>query len=511
MKTLSIRKYVKTIAIFPAILLSAAFLQAQDITGQWNGVLTVQGTSLRLVVNVSKTGDDYTSTMDSPDQGAKGIPAAATAFDGSKLSLTFPSIGASYEGEFKTDSIEGTFRQGGATLPLTLKRTPAELPAMVRPQEPKPPFPYISEDVMFENKAAGITLAGTLTMPSTGRDFTAVILITGSGAQNRDEEIMGHKPFLVIADYLTRRGIAVLRYDDRGFAQSTGNIETATTADFADDVEGAVAYLKIRKEINPQKIGLMGHSEGGVIAPMVAARSKDVGFIVMLAGSGIRGDKLLFSQQELIYRASEVPENQIADIRKLNARLYDKVIASKENVSHQEILDFMMSMKDGIAANVRSGVSVDDTIRGAAAELSSPWMQYFLRYDPAPALEKVKVPVLAVNGGNDLQVPAKENLAAISAALKRGGNQNVTVKEYPGLNHLFQESVTGLPTEYAAIEQTFSPDVLKDLADWILTRIFHGISSCSMLCRHSEFQAKGIAHTGYGIESWLACGTQRLV
>ena len=368
----------------------------------------------------------------------------------------------------KNDSIEGTFKQSGLQLPLILKKTPVELQSATRPQEPKQPYPYVSQDVKFENKAAGVTLAGTLTMPSTGDNFITAILITGSGPQNRDEEIMGHKPFLIIADYLTRRGIAVLRYDDRGVALSTGNISTATTADFAEDVESAIAYLKTRKEINPQKIGLIGHSEGGIVSTIVAARSNDIGFIVMLAGTGVRGDALMLLQEEALYKASGLPEAKVAELIKINAKVFNKVVDTNEAVSPKEIVDFMTTMKADIEAAVPEGMTDDDYIKQFAVSLASPWLQYFLRYDPAPALEKVKIPVLAVNGGRDLQVPAKENLAAISAALKKGGNQNVTVKEYPGLNHLFQESVTGLPDEYSSIEQTFSPDVLKDLADWIL-------------------------------------------
>ena len=468
MKTVSIYQQVKAVAVFMAIFFSETFSQAQDITGQWNSVLSVQGMSLRIVFHINKTGEGYTSTMDSPDQGATGIPVATTTFNGSKLSLAIPNIGLSYEGEFKNDSVVGTFKQGGMSFPMTLKRTKAEVKPPVRPQEPKPPYPYRSEDVTFENKTAGNTLAGTLTMPSTGKNFTAVILITGSGPQDRNEEIMGHKPFLVIADYLTRCGIAVLRYDDRGTAQSTGNFATATTADFATDAESAIAYLKTRKEINPKKIGLMGHSEGGVIAPMVAARSKDVGFIVMLAGTGLRGDALLLLQTKLIAGASGMPTDKIERTAKLNSVIYEKILNSQGPVSQQEMIELMTGMKDELAELVPKGIIVDDFIKMNATQISSTWMQYFLRYDPAPALEKVKCPVLAVNGSLDLQVPAKENLAAISAALKKGGNTKVTVKEYPNLNHLFQECTTGSPAEYATIEQTFSPEVLKDLADWIL-------------------------------------------
>ncbi len=467
MKTFSILLRPKVMVFWLAIVLNGMVVHAQDITGQWNGVLSIQGINLRIVFHVNQAGDGYTATMDSPDQGASGIPVTTTTFKDSKLSLAIPNIGFLYEGEFKIDSIMGTFKQSGMSIPMTLKRTPAEIKQANRPQEPKPPYPYRSEDITFENKSAGITLAGTLTMPATGSNFTAVILISGSGAQNRNEEIMGHKPFLVIADYLTRNGIAVLRYDDRGTAQSTGNFATATTADFATDAESAMAYMKTRTEINPQRIGLMGHSEGGAIAPMIAARTNDVAFIVMLAGPGLRGDKISLLQTELIGRASGMSEDRIARGGKLNIILYNKIINSKEAVTQQEMVDLMMSMKAELAEFASEEIDIENFIKATAVQMTSPWMHHYFRYDPASALERVKCPVLAVNGNKDLQVSAKENLLAISNALKKGGNTNVTLKVYPNLNHLFQECTTGLPTEYARIEQTISPEVLKDVTAWI--------------------------------------------
>jgi pimeloyl-ACP methyl ester carboxylesterase len=461
---------IKTIALFLAIFISGLFLYSQNIVGQWNGVLSIQGINLRLVFHINQSEDGYQSTMDSPDQGATGIPISTTTFDGAKLLLTIPNIGLSYEGEFKTDSLVGTFKQGALSVPMTLKRTPVEVKPLIRPQEPKPPYPYRSEEITFENKtAAGVTLAGTLTMPTTGNNFTAVILITGSGAQDRNQEIMGHKPFLVIADYLTLNGIAVLRYDDRGFAQSTGDVQTATTADFATDVESAMAYLKTRNEINPQKIGLIGHSEGAIIASMVAARSKDVAFIIMLAGTGMRGDAVLLQQCELIHNASGMSEDMIAATCGLNAKIFGRIISAEEYVSQQVVVEFLLELKTDIAAITPEGVTTDDFIKLTAAQMSHPWVQYFLRYDPKPALEKVKCPVLAVNGSKDLQISAKENLESINTALKKGGNKNISIKEYRGLNHLFQECSTGSPAEYATIEQSFSSEVLKDLSDWILT------------------------------------------
>jgi pimeloyl-ACP methyl ester carboxylesterase len=460
---------IKTVVVCFAVFFCGTFSYAQDITGQWNGALSVPGVNLRLIFHINQVADGYKSTMDSPDQGATGIPVTTTTFDGTKLSLTVPNIGLSYEGEFKTDSIIGTFKQGALSVSMTLKRTTAEVKTLIRPQEPLPPYPYRSEDITFENKSAGVTLAGTLTMPTTGGNFSSVVLISGSGAQDRNQEIMGHKPFLVIADYLTRNGIAVLRYDDRGFAQSTGDFKTATTADFAADVESAIAYLKTRREINANKIGLVGHSEGGVIAPMVAARSEDVAFIVMLAGTGMRGDAVMLQQCELIHSATGMSEERIAKTCGINAKIFDRIISTNEYVSPQEITKLLTEMKTDIDAITPEGVTTDDFIKLATSQMSFPWLQYFLRYDPAPALEKVKCPVLAVNGSKDLQVSAKENLEAISAALRKGGNKNITIKEYSGLNHLFQECVTGSPTEYSVIEQTFSPEVLKDLSDWVLT------------------------------------------
>lgn len=460
----------KAIAMFLAIFISGTFSNAQDITGQWNGVLSVQGKNLRLVFHISHMEDGYKSTMDSPDQSTTGIPVDTTTFNGTKLLLSVSGVGMSYEGEFKPDSIVGMFKQGSLSVPMTLKRTPAEPPKLTRPQEPKPPYPYRSENVTFENKAAGVTLAGTLTLPETGSNFTAVILITGTGPVNRDEEVMGHKPFLVIADYLTRNGIAVLRYDDRGFAQSTGDFKASTIADFADDAESAVAYLKTCKEIDPEKIGLLGHSEGGIVAPIVAARSNDVSFIVSLAGVGLRGGANILLQQANMWRFSEVSEEIIDKLIIVISKSLDKIVNTDEFLSQQEIIDFMTEMKDEISAGLSgTGMTADNYIQQFAPQLSTPARQYFIRFDPASALEKVRCPVFAINGAKDFQVISNENLSAIRNCLEKGGNDKVTIKEYPDMNHLFQECTTGYLNEYATIEQTISPKVLKDILNWILT------------------------------------------
>ena len=456
----------KTALLFIAFLASLA-INAQDITGQWNGVLKVQGMALRLVFNISKTDTGYSATMDSPDQSVKGIPVTTTTFENGKLALEVANAGIKYTGELKDSEVVGIFKQGGMEVPMNLSRKAIEKELPKRPQEPKKPFAYYTEDVTFKNEKADVILSGTLSLPKKEGVFPVVVLITGSGTQNRDEELLGHKPFLLLSDYFTKNGIAVLRYDDRGIGQSTGDFETATSADFATDVESAIAYLETRKEINKKKIGLVGHSEGGIIAPMVAAKSKDVNFIILLAGTGIQGDKLLLLQDELIARASGASEDEIKKAIEINSKLFDLVNKSTEN---EKLKADMTILLKADTAKLSNEMSQDEFIAEQVNQLASPWMQYFIKYDPAPTLEKVKCAVLAVNGGKDMQVP-KENLTAIENALKKGGNTHVTIREFPELNHLFQECKTGAPSEYAEIEQTFSPIALDQITKWIQSQV----------------------------------------
>ena len=448
--------------------LIANTLFGQNITGQWNGILKVQGTQLRVVFNISKTGTGLSSTMDSPDQGAKGIPVTSTSFENATLKLVVSNLGVEYQGVLDKDNVlVGNFKQAGMSFPLNLSKGTTESVKLVRPQEPKKPYPYVEEEVTFENAQAGVKLAGTLTLPSKSGNFPAVVLITGSGPQNRNEEIMGHKPFLVLADFLTRNGIAVLRFDDRGTASSTGDFKTATSADFASDVKAGVAYLKTRMEIDKKKIGLIGHSEGGIIAPMVAGNSKDISFIVLLAGTGIPGDKLLLLQEDLIFKVSGMSDNKLQIIKRINSVVFELV--KKSNSEDQLTADLTNFLKQEVKnyPDKPGNISDDDFVKAQVKEVVNPWMLYFIKYDPAIALEKVKCPVLAINGEKDLQVPPKENLGAIKSALLKGGNTKVTAIELPGLNHLFQECKTGLPTEYSAIEQTFSPIALSKILKWI--------------------------------------------
>ena len=458
------------------VLLTSLFsltIFGQEITGQWNGTLKIQGTQMRLVFNVTNTDNVVSSTMDSPDQGAKGIPTTTTSFENSILKITIANAKIEYEGTLGKDNvIVGTFTQAGQCFPMNLSKEIIEKQKLVRPQEPIKPYSYYSEGVTFENKKAGISLAGTLTLPKKKGVFPVVILISGSGPQNRDEELLGHKPFLVLSDFLTKNGIAVLRYDDRGTALSKGDFKTATSADFATDVESAIAYLKTRKEINKNKIGLIGHSEGGLIAPMVASKSKDVAFIVLLAGIGMQGDSLLLLQKKLIEEASGVSKEDIQKGQLSNRKIFDivKKSTSLEQLNADLTIHFKQIVKDIPNHQKPAEMGDDDFVKLQVKQIASPWIQYFIKYNPEATLEKVKCPVLAMNGEKDLQVPPKENLEAIKKAITKGGNKRVTTKELPNLNHLFQECKTGSPDEYATIEQTYSPIVLNEIVKWLQTQ-----------------------------------------
>jgi pimeloyl-ACP methyl ester carboxylesterase len=444
-----------------AILVAAVWAGgAQDMTGTWSGTANLGPASLRLVFHISENG----GTMDSPDQGATGIPITRATFARDTLRLTIAPIDFSYVGVLKGETIEGSFTQRGARFPLDLKR--GEPVALNRPQEPRPPFHYRVEEIVFENPGAGIGLAGTLTSPSEGSGFPAVVLLTGSGAQNRDEELFGHKPFLVLADHLTRRGIAVLRFDDRGVGGSGGDPATATSADFATDAAAALDYLRTRPEIDPRKTGLAGHSEGGLIAFIAAAEHPEkVAFVVSMAGPGVRGDSISVTQYGDIAAAQGAPA---ASIPAIMAKQRRDLALMFDNSP-----EYVKANIDAIAARIAPGFEAlpDDVKNATRAQIrasNSPWWRFFAAHDPADDLVRVGCPVLAINGSKDLQVRASINLAAIRAGLEAGGNTALTAIEYPGLNHLFQTSATGRLDEYGQIEETISPRVLDDVADWIL-------------------------------------------
>jgi pimeloyl-ACP methyl ester carboxylesterase len=446
--------------------------QQKDLSGIWSGKLQLPNTlKLTVVFHIQKDSlGQYNSTMDSPDQGAKGIQTESTTISSDSITIKIPMIRGYYTGKINYDSmkIDGKWNQGGMSMDLSLSKT-EKFEEAKRPQEPNPPYPYKSEDVTFENKIDSLTLAGTLTLPDSGSNFPAVVLITGSGAQNRDEELLGHKPFLVIADYLTRNGFAVLRYDDRGYGKSTGNFATATTEDFVKDALAAVEYLKSRGEINHSKIGLIGHSEGGLVAPMAAVKSNDVAYIIMMAGPGLPGDSILILQSELIQRAEGNNDEDIQKSLRVNRKIYSLIKNINDNETlRKKISDVLDSEISNMTDDEKSKLGDIQIFKDMQLKtLTSPWFEFFIKYDPRPVLEKVKCPVLAIDGEKDLQVPGVENLAAIERALKKAGNKNFETVLLPGLNHLFQTTKTGAPSEYGAIEETISPEALKTMLEWL--------------------------------------------
>ncbi|MGA3020263.1 MAG: alpha/beta fold hydrolase, partial [Bryobacteraceae bacterium] len=360
-----------TKALMAVLALSAVVAaQGQDIDGTWQGALDTGAGTLRLVVHLSSTKDGLTATMDSPDQGASGLPVSLVKRDGSAFTLEMKALGVKFDGIISKylSTIVGNYTHGGGSLPLVLTRGAAAAAAAPRrPQNPVKPYPYREEDVTYENQAAGIRLAGTLTIPQGKGPFPAVALITGSGPHDRDEALMDHKPFLVLADYLTRRGIAVLRTDKRGTAKSGGVYATATTADFATDTEAAIAYLKTRPEVDARKIGLIGHSEGGVIAPMVAARNKDVAFIVMMAGPGVPGDQIIVAQVVAINEAAGMSHEQAQQAGQMQRKTLDLVEQEKdETVLKQKLRDLL-------------GPGLPDAqFETVYRQLTSAWYRYFL-------------------------------------------------------------------------------------------------------------------------------------
>ncbi|HEX6087943.1 MAG TPA: alpha/beta hydrolase [Thermoanaerobaculia bacterium] len=428
------------------LLLTFTASAQPSIEGTWLGTLNAGPQKLRLSVTLTRNGMALAGTMNSLDQGSGEMPLRDVMFRDGKLTFALPALGVTYEGTLSGDTITGTFTQGMA-FPLTLTRGESQPAAARRPQEPKKPYPYAEEDVVVAN--GDVRLAGTLTLPRSAPPFPAVVLITGSGAQDRDETVFGHKPFLVLADHLTRRGLAVLRVDDRGTGKSTGSLASVTTEDLAADTLAAVKFLRARKDI--AKIGLIGHSEGGVIAPMVANRSQDVAFLVLVAAPGLPGDQIIMRQTESLGVAAGASREIVAQGVAQQRQILDLVMKTKDEAALRAKLQELLGKQ-------MTAEMLDAQVR----QLASPWYRWMLAYDPRPALRKVRVPLLAINGAKDIQVAAKENLAAIAAAAP-----HAKIVELPGLNHLLQTAATGAVSEYATIEETVAPVALEMIAEWI--------------------------------------------
>ncbi|HEX8736211.1 MAG TPA: alpha/beta hydrolase [Pyrinomonadaceae bacterium] len=468
------KNLIYQILMFLIVLSAPVFGQNNaGIEGNWLGSLEFNGIKMRLLLKVSKTAGGFAAKLDSIDQGANDLEIDAIKQQNNLVTFEAQKYGLSYEGILGENGsqISGTLKQGGNSLPLTFKRA-TEMPKISRPQDPQKPYPYNEEEVSYKNTKDNVKLAGTLTLPRGGGQYPAVILITGSGAQDRNETVAGHRPFLVLADYLTRRGIAVLRVDDRGVGGSESGSPDFTAENFAGDVLAGIEYLKTRKEINPKQIGLIGHSEGGMIAPMVAARSNDAAFIVLLAGLGQTGADVIYTQTELLQKAGGVSQNVTAQSVKFLKSIVAILKSEPDSKrAEQRINELLAKASSGLSEDEKKEFAATEaTIKAQIPMYVSAWFRYFVAFDPRPTLKKVKAPVLALNGENDLQVAWKENLDLIAAGLKAGGNKDYTIKSFPKLNHLFQTSQSGQLSEYDKIEETISPQVLETVADWILKR-----------------------------------------
>ena len=437
------------------------------LDGDWDGALSLQGIALRLALHVKTGATGTVATLDSIDQATMAIPVAALGRDGDKVRLEVKPVAAVFEGVLSANggSIVGAWRQGGSGLPLTLnRRAPGSPEAKLnRPQTPLPPFPYRVEVVAFDSPSAGVKLAGTLTIPQGRGPFPAVVLISGSGPNTRNETVFGHQIFLVLADHLTRSGLAVLRYDKRGIGASGGDYIHATTGDFAADAEAAAAYARSRPEIDPTRVGLVGHSEGGLIAPMVAASDPRIAFTVLLAAPGLDGERVLDLQSALIAKAMGQSDAKVAAAGALYQRLYAAVEVAKDAP------DATARARAVLAAQAAAGAPPTPAQQVEAMEFATDWFRFFLTYDPSPVLRQVRCPVLALWGSKDLQVPPEEDLPPLRIAL--AGDRDVTLEVLPGINHLFQTATTGSPAEYATIEETMSPTAMERISAWIVKHV----------------------------------------
>lgn len=465
---------MKKILLLLAAMAIANLLYAQDLSGSWYGLLEIPGKKLRINFHIRSEGSVLITTMDSPDQGAKGIPTDKTTINGNELVIEAAKLGMVYKATFDAQSneLKGKFTQGPGTLPLNLSRTEKsnEKIAVKRPQEPVV-FPYKQEDVTFKNSKAGNVLAGTLTMPQDGKASKIVVLISGSGPQDRNEEVaqFQQKPFLVWSDYLTKKGIAVLRYDDRGVGKSGGNFATATSADFATDVEAAIQFIQSRQDLKGLQIGLIGHSEGGMIAPMVASRNQAVKFVVLLAGPGIPISELMVEQGRDQMKVAGVPDSTIVANAAINRKIYKAVndLRKLNDADFKSKLDSVLFKEFRGDDKKASNEAVAQQVKSSVAQLSTPWFRYFLAFNPQDYLSKVKCPLLAINGTLDMQVSSESNLKGIKESMLKAGNKKFEIVPIKNLNHLLQLAKTGSVTEYGQLEETVNPQALEKAASWI--------------------------------------------
>jgi pimeloyl-ACP methyl ester carboxylesterase len=452
------------------LLASAAAAQTPTVAGLWQGSLQVTPTTeLTAYFDLQGTAPALTGTMSVPQQTGKPFALSSIVVRHDSLLMASEVLHGRFAGQLSGDGKQavGTWFQNGKQLPLTLRRTTVQAKAATaprRPQLPQAPFPYQSQDLTFPNKQAGFDLAGTLTLPAGKGPFPAVVLVSGSGAQDRDEALLGYQPFLVLADYLTRRGFAVLRYDDRGVGQSKGKFKGALTTDFTTDAQAAMAYLRTRSDIRAHQVALMGHSEGGAVVWQAAAQPGGPDLAVSLAGPGLPGDAVLLRQQKDMARAKGADSAAIGTNYRLFQALFAELHRQPATLPAEELIAKLVP----IAQQQAPGISAEQARQGVL-QMTEPWMRAFLLSDPAPYLAKVKCPVLALNGTNDLQVAADENLPAIARGLQAAHNRDVTTRALPQLNHLFQTDPAA-KADYGNIEETFAPAALQVIGDWLIAR-----------------------------------------
>lgn len=456
------KKYVMLVA---SAALSVVAADAQSLIGSWNGKLDVGAAALNLVFHV---GSDNKVTMDSPDQGAMGIETTTRCLTADSINVELPALQAQFSAKLSGDELRGTFTQMGYSFPLNMKRGEVKL---IRPQTPVPPFDYTTEEVSFENsgsdplsgkqsEAGGARLSGTLTLPAGfKKGMPVVLMVTGSGQQNRDEELMGHKPFLVIADYLARHGIATLRYDDRGTAKSTGDFAKATTYDNMLDAEAGVSYL--RKTGKFGRIGVLGHSEGGSIAFMLAAKG-NADFVVALAAPALPGDSILIAQNRYMLQMAGLDGASLDTYTKALGRILQNLKSGRKS---------RFSTPEAVVASLTLDLQIPEELKQVLVEAykmaDNAWMKYFLAYNPGNDISKLECPAMMLFAEKDMQVSAAANAPVARQLIPEKIRQRSQVKEYPGLNHLFQPSATGMPMEYGKIETTISEAVIADIAAWI--------------------------------------------
>ena len=464
-------RYNKTISLVLVLLISitsSAWANTQDILGSWMGILRVGDVELRIAYTIQEDQDgSLSATLHSLDEVAYDIPVNEILYEDNQLTLVCETAQSTYEGQLvkgrSSVHFDGQWKQAGLSFDLDLQPV-EEIPRPNRPQNPQPPFPYEQQEVVFENIPAGIQLAGTLTIPEGTGPFPVLVTISGSGSQDRNSTFFEHKPFWVIADYLARLGIAVLRYDDRGVGGSTNSEIEATSADLAGDVSAAVSFLLDHPDIDPNRIGLIGHSEGGIIAPMVATEIEDIALIVLLAGPGVPGSKILLDQNEDILRANGAPEQYIETWLTYLSRVFEILQDYPDDAVAKE------KIKEAFVQTYGQGSSQE--LENEAEVWTSAWMRFFVLYDPGPTLAQVTCPVLALFCELDIQVAVSQNLPIMESIFAQAGHTDYLVHELPELNHLFQTAKTGVIEEYAQIEETFSPTALDLIGAWISERFF---------------------------------------